>query len=274
MRHWFSRSGHGKHPAGWLLAVLLNVGGSAFVPIGVVGITKGGWALGVGVAMLVVAVVMLVRGLALNAGISQRAQEQIRQPLHPSPPKHPKGPESQDWLRREPTQAEGYLWEALGLIGLAALIWILLVPAQVPVNFRSAYDGLDPVHSDCSHSARTLPGTTETLRGTTGADIGYVHLRTSRYCGTVWAQVFLRDDALRHLAGRSLSILVVRPADGTEAPYALPLTSRDVPRGNGLMPGYGNQLGGGSCVYAQVSLLPGNGKPAGPTTDTPCRLGT
>ena len=170
--------------------------------------------------------------------------------------------------RTKALSASSRWWLASALASTLLLIGIspfLVISGLMPnPSFASPYDGTDPGTSPCVQSAQPVLGQERpVLRDPEGRPVGYVQLRRSVACATVWARVILQPSSAAHLKGDIALITMVRPGDNAEAPYPLLLQGGTI--------GFGNMLSDSqSCVVAHVSITAANGKRSGPETLTEC----
>ena len=165
------------------------------------------------------------------------------------------------------------LWLLNGLIALIALIGLstfILIRGLVPdVSYASPYDGLDPNTSPCLGSIDKFAGYKRPiLRDDAGRQVGYIELRRSLNCETVWAKINLLPSAIPQLSGSIARITMVRPGDDIKAPYSLILNHDTL--GNYTVV-FGNMLSDAqSCVRAEIYITSRDRRHAGPVSTTAC----
>jgi hypothetical protein len=216
----------------WAVAALLEGASGAALALGVVGVVRTGTDRWLGVALILLSVVFGVASVARQRKRELGAWASIVSVL------------------------------VVGALGCAFVV--VRDAAKISRDYASAYDDTDP--GNCAEGAGVaveVPGGRVELLGERHEAIGSLQLIRSTRCATIWAHVTLTSSAARQLKGRTLEIVVVRPADEERAPYPLPL--------KGGQEGYGNQLGATACIEGQAWLLPGEDHPRGPVVHTPCR---
>jgi len=146
--------------------------------------------------------------------------------------------------------APTWSWGAViaGAILISGSIFILVRGLMPSPNYSSPYDGLNPQQSPCLDSAKKVPGGNTTLFDDSGRSVGVVIL-------TQQAAVRLKDYTIK--------IIIERPGDSVEIPYAIAL--------NGATVAYGSMLSDSqACVRAEVTLRPNNSSSYGKYSVTPC----
>jgi hypothetical protein len=157
------------------------------------------------------------------------------------------------------------------LLGVSTTIFaVVIVPTvvlglQPTPDYRTPYDGLDPIASQCAASTdESSRPQVANLTDATGALVGSVKLRRSIGCSTVWAKVSLTPDSAIRLRGQIAKITMLRDADGAEIVYPLPLT--------GGLDGFGNMLSDSqACVRAEVAIASADGQNASKVANVGCQ---
>jgi hypothetical protein len=161
--------------------------------------------------------------------------------------------------------APTWSWGAViaGAILISGSIFILVRGLMPSPNYSSPYDGLNPQQSPCLDSAKKVPGGNTTLFDDSGRSVGVVTLMQSVNCSAVWGRVILTQQAAVRLKDYTIKIIIERPGDSVEIPYAIAL--------NGATVAYGSMLSDSqACVRAEVTLRPNNSSSYGKYSVTPC----
>jgi hypothetical protein len=227
-----ARKRNGRHLPRWALAASLQGASGASLALGVVGVVRTGTDRWLGVALILLSAVF---------GIASVARQ-----------------------RRHDLGAWVPVISVLTVGALGCAVVVVRDASSIPRDYASAYDDTDP--GTCALGAGVaveVPGGHTELLGERHGSIGSLQLVRSTRCATIWAHVALTSGAAVALKGRTLEIVVVRPADNERAPYPLPL--------KGGQEGYGNQLGATACIEGQAWLLRTKNHPGGPVVHTPCR---
>jgi hypothetical protein len=158
-------------------------------------------------------------------------------------------------------------WSWGAIIAGAALIAgsvLILIQGLMPTpNYASPYDGLDPQQSPCLESAERAPAGSADLYDGLGGLVGIVTLMQSVNCSTVWGRVVLMQQEASRLKGYTIKIVIERPGDGAEIPYAIRL--------GGATVAYGSMLSDSqSCVLAEAALRPKDSPNYGRYSVTAC----
>lgn len=232
--------------AAWALVSSIAMG------IGIQGAVKGGSARTLGVIVLALGLLVGIKSANVASNLSHD---------NPLSFKHRPG-----WLRYSIGDADrqGPLTFAAAIAVVVMAAFGVRLNSRPTVNYRSAYDGVDPVHAQCAVDSRGdgKAIASEPIRtGTTL--IGTLELEYSEFCGSHWARLVLTPAGLRAVRGTTVDVSVHRPADDTVANYSLVV--EDVP----YM--WGNMVGGGVCAYAEVQDT-GERAPSAPLrAQTACR---
>jgi len=245
----------------------------AALSLGVVGIVHNGRDQWLGTALIVLAAALFLMGYVPAETARRREANELIQTIRDltarlGPP--PPGQQLEPPVQRSPqgrlrSQLRRIVGTSLAVAACVCAILVIIDAGKTPKSYASAYDGLDPSNSGCANSEVAVLAHVPLL-GDRRQPIGVARLKWSRYCATIWVQIELTPVAEHDFVGRSVLMIVQRPADNASAPYPLPLlgTSRL---------GYGNQLAATACVEGSAQLLAGTGQPAGPIARLPCLLG-
>jgi hypothetical protein len=161
--------------------------------------------------------------------------------------------------------APTWSWAAIiaGVALIGGSIFILIQGLMASPNYTSPYDGLNPQQSPCLDSAEKVPAGNTTLFDDSGRSVGVVTLMQSVNCSAVWGRVILTLQAAPRLKDYTIKIIIERPGDGVEIPYAIAL--------NGATVAYGSMLSDSqACVRAEVALRANNSSNYGKYSVTPC----
>ena len=161
--------------------------------------------------------------------------------------------------------AATWSWGAViaGMILIAGSIFIIIRGLMPSPNYASPYDGLNPQQSPCLDSAEKVLTGNATLFDDSGRSVGVVTLMQSVNCSAVWGRVILTRQAAVRLKDYTIKIIIERPGDAVEIPYAVAL--------NGATVAYGSMLSDSqACVRAAVALRPNNSSNYGKYSVTPC----
>jgi hypothetical protein len=143
--------------APWVASTLENALGGSAISVGVLGITRGGRDLVIGLGLVACGVLLLLRGASLNRPAGS----------HGFPPR----------LRlsrggRRLVQAGTIRIACLALAGVAL---VLIDAARKAVSYASANDGLDPARTRCADDARPI-GNVKVIRAQTARQSGHSRL--------------------------------------------------------------------------------------------------
>lgn len=158
-----------------------------------------------------------------------------------------------------------WLWSATiaAAVLIAGSIFVLVQGVRPSPDYASPYDGLDPQQSPCLESAERVPVGNPALFDDSGRPVGVVTLMRSANCSTIWGRVILTPQAASMLKDYTIKIIIERPGDDTEVPYAIAL--------NGATVAYGSMLSDSkACVRAEVALRPNDSYTYGKYSVTPC----
>jgi hypothetical protein len=149
-------------------------------------------------------------------------------------------------------------------VGGSAVIFALGM-REAP-SYATAYDTQDPDLTNCDDSAGSFPGDDQpAVLDSDGRRVGYLELRRSAVCNTVWVRLTFDAGENARLIGGEVRIITARPADKAANPYLLPIKTD-----SGY--GYGNMLSNASvCVQATVAVRQPDESDFGPATTTQCR---
>jgi hypothetical protein len=201
------------------------------------GVVVGGRARLVGVVIMVLGGVIALKSafmLSSEAKIDDRRDIELSR-------------RSVSWLLGNRHQAGAIFFVALGGV-LALTAYSFGLNSELPVNYRSAYDGIDPYHAGCTGDP-TGKGTVLASSAVIyrNMNLGILDLEYSPLCGSHWGRFAISSLGLQILKGSELTLVATRPADNTQAMY-----SQLVGRHPGLYL-YGNMVGGGVCGEATIA---------------------
>lgn len=232
-------------------------GGIAFIAsvavgIAIQGLVKGDAARVLGLPLLVLAVLVCIKSANVANNLAREPDLTVRH--------HRK------WLNASIGDTD-----RLGPLTCAAAVAVIVMAgfgiqlnSRPDINYRSAYDGVDPVHAQCASDSRgdgTVVASRLVHAGSTL--IGTLNLEYSKFCGSHWAKLTLTPTGLRAVRSTPVVISTHRPADDTVAPYSLVV--QDVPYL------WGNMVGGGVCAYAEVQDSGSPGRTPAFQAQTTCR---
>lgn len=234
------------------LAASFALTSSIAIGVALQGIVKGGAARRLGIALLILSFLVAIKCVNTANNLSG--------------PRPGRRSRRQAWRR----YTVGHK-DRLGPLSFAAAVAVVVMGAfsvqlntRPVVSYRSAYDGVDPVHAGCS-SDSAGDGTVVASKPVRAGRIviGTLELEYSEFCGSHWPKLILTRSGLATVRHSPVVLIVRRQADDTVARYALTVQA--------LPYVWGNMVGGGVCADAEVS---GGGLtrrlPAYSAT-TPCR---
>jgi hypothetical protein len=230
---------------------------SVALATGVQGITIGGSARELGFAIIVLGIAAAVYcTLVVSSGSGAAGQTASAGPGHRS------------W-RTYTIGDRGKVAPLLVVISIALVILTVFsfeVNSQPPINYHSAYDGIDPDHAGCAlySMGRSQIISTQPVRIDSRV-IGTLQLEYSRLCGSHWGHLTINPSDLNTLRGTVLTLVALRPADNTEAVYTQTV-------GKGAAPYlWGNMVGGGVCAKASITDTDSVDGKVNFQVSTPCR---
>jgi hypothetical protein len=191
----------------WIAATVENAIGGAAISVGILGITHGGRDVYFGLALIVAAMLLLLRGASLNRSDTAAGTQEVPSRLRLT------------GVGERVVQLGTTIVACLALVGVA---FVLIDASKKPVLYASANDGLDPARTRCTGDARPI-GDLRQIKDAAGAVIGALTLRQSDLCSTVWPKIVLTAKAAPKLAGRAMRITSRRPADNHVDNFTLQL---------------------------------------------------
>jgi hypothetical protein len=197
--------------------------------IGLQGIVKGGSARALGVVLVVVAVLVSIKSANVASNLSRDDLPAVK--------------ERPAWLRHSlgDRDRSGPIVYASVIATIVMAVVAVRLNSRPVVNYRSAYDGVDPFRAGCASDSkgdRTVIASTRIE--VKGSLIGTLDLAYSKYCGSHWPKVFLTPSGFQLLRRSLVTVVTHRPVDDTVASYSVVV---------GLKPYlWGNMLGGGACA--------------------------
>lgn len=203
--------------------------------IGIQGLVKGGSARELGFVVLLLALCLGVKCVTVANNLS--------------------GPDSAPVTRRP-----AYLRYTVGdrdrLGPLVAVVVVALIVTSAfavrlnsrpALNFRSAYDGVDPFHAQCALDSKGDGKVIATRPIRAGSQLlGTLELEYSTFCGSHWPRLSLTSAGLAALRGASVVLTARRRSDDTIATYALVVEK--------IPYMWGNMVGGGVCADAELNV--------------------
>jgi len=232
------------------------IGSSVGVGLGIQGIYKGDAARWLGIILVILGLASAIKAAIVISAAS-------------APPTRSRS--SNRWIVQilGARDVLGLLWMLVFVALIVLAIPQLVLNSRVPINYRSGYDGLDPVHAACTSNS-TAPGVVKAtgrlsvIQGDRAYSVGTLQLAYSNDCGTYWPRVvFAGPRAVASLQHDIIDLVVTRVVDNTTASY-----SEEI-EGYGHV-AYGNMLGGGACIDVSAAILSRHSKTLGVASASSC----